>query len=74
MLEEIKKSPVEIIHEISDPVFKTAGRIKTSYRVSLADAIALAEAAVRMGTLVTSDHHEFDIVEQNEPIGFFWIR
>ena len=32
--------------------------------VSLADSIVL----------VTSDHHEFDIVEQREKISFYWIR
>jgi len=33
------------------------------------DACALLDSVI-----VTSDHHEFDIVEQNEAISFQWIR
>ena len=42
--------------------------------ISLADSIALAEAAVIGGHLITADHHELDIVERNESVRFFWIR
>ena len=70
----IRESTIEIIHEISDRVLREAGRLKASYRLSLADAIALAEAAVQEGILVTSDHHELDVIEQNEPIKLLWIR
>jgi predicted nucleic acid-binding protein len=52
-----------------------AGRLKTTYKISLADAIALAEASVSGGILVTADHHEMDKIEQAEPnIKFRWIR
>jgi predicted nucleic acid-binding protein len=74
ILEEIKKSPITIISEITDEVFAKAGRLKASYKISLADSIALAEASASGGTLVTSDHHEFDIIQKSEPIAFYWIR
>ena len=74
MLGTVKKSPVEIIAEISDAVLVEAGRLKTIYKLSLADAIAVAEASVSGCSVVTADHHEFDALESQEPIPFFWIR
>ena len=73
-LASVKKSPIVIISEISDAVFAEAGRLKASYRISLADSIALAEASVSDGTLLTADHHELDMVEKKERIKFYWIR
>jgi len=74
MLSELKKRPIKIKHEISDEVFMEAGRLKASYRISLADSVALAEASVSGGELLTADHHEFDVIEQSEKIKFSWIR
>jgi predicted nucleic acid-binding protein len=74
VVEEIKRSPVRIISEISDVVFAEAGRLKARYKISLADAIALAETSTSGGALVTSDHHEFDVIEKEENIVFVWIR
>ena len=66
--------PVVIIDTISDEVFFEAGRLKSQFRVSLADAIALAEAKTRGAMLVTADHHEFDVIDKKENIKFHWIR
>lgn len=72
---KVKASAIEIIETISADVFKEAGRLKASYRISIADSIALAEASVSGCSLLTSDHHEFDMVEQSESgIKFHWIR
>ena len=60
--------------EFNKAVFKEAGRLKANYKISLADSIALAQAAVSNGALVTADHHEFDAVEKQENIEFEWIR
>jgi predicted nucleic acid-binding protein len=73
-LEEVRQSPIIVNHEISDEIFTEAGRLKANYKISLADAIALAEASVSGGNLLTADHHEFDMIEQNENIAFLWIR
>ena len=40
----------------------------------LANAIALAQAMVLEANFLTSDHHEFDVIEGKEPIRFQWIR
>ena len=74
MLNSVKLTPIEIISEINDAVFSEAGRIKATYRVSLADTIALAESSVSGEALLTSDHHEFDTIEEHEGISFAWIR
>ena len=73
-LEKINKLPVVIIPGISDAVFLEAGRLKATYKISIADAVALAEASVSGATLVTADHHEMNIIDKNEKIRFLWIR
>ena len=74
ILESVINSVVEI-SDISIEVLREAGRIKSDYRrISLADSIALAEASVRGGYLVTSDHQELDIIDSNGIVKFFWIR
>jgi len=70
----VQISSINVIDGLSDFVFREAGRIKTQYKMSLADSIALGEASVLGATILTSDHHEFDIVEQSEKIKFAWIR
>jgi len=70
----VQMSSVNVIDSMSDSVFREAERIKTQYKMSLADSIALGETSVLGATILTSDHHEFDIVEQNEKIKFAWIR
>jgi predicted nucleic acid-binding protein len=74
LITEFLKQPVSINAEISDEIFDEAGRLKATYKISLADSVALAEAAVSGGALLSSDHHEFDMVEKNENIRFEWIR
>ncbi|MHB1654309.1 MAG: PIN domain-containing protein [Desulfitobacteriaceae bacterium] len=70
----ILKQPVNIIDTFSDDVFVEAARLKSKYKMSLADSIALGEAVVKNAVLMSSDHHEFDVVEQQEGIKFDWIR
>ena len=74
VLEKILALPVVVIEKLEDKVFKEAGRLKATYRMSLADSIALAEAKTRKAEILTSDHHEFDVVERNEEIKFYWVR
>ena len=73
-LKKINKLPVVIIPEISDAVFLEAGRLKATYKISIADSVALAETSVSGATLVTADHHEMDVIDRNEKIRFLWIR
>jgi hypothetical protein len=40
----------------------------------MADAIAIAEAVINKGSLVTADHHEIEPVEAAEKINIMWFR
>jgi len=73
-LSMIEKLPVSIRSGLSGNIFMEAGRLKASYRISIADSVALAETSISGGELLTADHHEFDAVEQKEKIRFCWIR
>lgn len=70
----VQQLPIHIISELSNNVFEIAGKIKATYRVSLADSIFVAQGMEKQGLLVTSDHHEFDLLEQKENIKFMWVR
>ena len=74
VLSEVKKRPLTINSEIIDEIFDEAGRLKASYKISLADSFAIAQAIVSGGELMTSDHHEFDPIQGLEAVGFHWIR
>jgi predicted nucleic acid-binding protein len=70
----LKHLPIVFVSEISGPMFKEAGRLKASYKMSLADAIMVAEASILGAAVVTSDHHELDAIDQREDIDFYWFR
>ncbi|MCL1997289.1 MAG: type II toxin-antitoxin system VapC family toxin [Turicibacter sp.] len=72
--ETILQLPITINTEITKTLFKKAGRLKATYKISLADSIAVAQAAILGAKLLTSDHHELDVVEEKEPIEIVWIR
>jgi len=74
LMSDVNQSPIAINREISDEIFLEAGRLKATYKISLADSVALAQAVVSGGSLITSDHHEFDVIESKENISFAWVR
>jgi predicted nucleic acid-binding protein len=70
----MKQMPILLKDTLDDAVLKEAGRIKVSYKLSIADSIAVAETIINHGTLVTSDHHEIEPVEKHEKISVLWFR
>jgi predicted nucleic acid-binding protein len=70
----VESSCIHVINEISSDLMKKAGKIKTTYHLSLADAVAVAQAAQEGAVLITSDHHELDSVDDKKEIKFLWIR
>jgi uncharacterized protein len=74
VLERISNLPIKLINRLQNKVFGEAGRLKATYKISLADSIALAEAIIKKAWLMTSDHHEFDEIEDKEQMNFYWIR
>jgi predicted nucleic acid-binding protein len=73
-LEKIKEFPIEIKIGLNTNGFKEAGRIKSKYKIPLGDSIAVAECIVEKGTLVTSDHNDFEKIETAENININWFR
>jgi predicted nucleic acid-binding protein len=74
LLKDMESSPIRINSEITDEILMRAGKLKATYKVSLADSIGLAETIINEGYFVTADHHELEIVEQKEKIKIVWIR
>jgi predicted nucleic acid-binding protein len=71
----IKDSRIAIVDNISDDMMRYAAMLKNKYRrMSLADAFLLAQAAALNATVVTSDHHELDVIDNAGSIKFMWIR
>jgi PIN domain nuclease of toxin-antitoxin system len=66
--------PLQINDFISNDLLREASRLKVSYKLSLADALALGLASVSAAAIVTADHHEMDSVDEREAIEFCWIR
>ncbi|MCL1829254.1 MAG: type II toxin-antitoxin system VapC family toxin [Oscillospiraceae bacterium] len=73
VVDAVTRSIIEI-SEFDRDIFPIAGRLKASYRISLADSIALGQAIVSGGELITCDHHEFDSVTDKDDACFYWIR
>jgi predicted nucleic acid-binding protein len=72
-VEWIIAGPVSVIDSITVPVMYEAGRLKTSYHCSLADAIGIATAIELSAQFVTSDHHDFEAVEKAEGLSVLWL-
>ena len=74
ILKTIEKSCIIVSEVLTDDIFRQAGKLKAAFKISLADAIALAQAKVDNAIIITSDHHELDSVEKGTDIKFQWIR
>jgi predicted nucleic acid-binding protein len=73
-LAKILNLPLIVVDAFKDDVFKEAGKLKATYKISIADSIALAEAKTRGAQILTADHHEFDLVEKGGEVIFSWVR
>ena len=76
IMEEISKTPLKVISNISQKTYHEAARIKGTHRkLSLADAVGIATAIELSGQFVTSDHHELEAIASKETaLKFFWFR
>lgn len=74
ILKIVEESCIKISDILTNDILRQAGKIKVAHKIALADAIALAQATVDNGIIVTSDHHELDTVERKTNIKFAWIR
>ena len=69
----ILAEPISIVETITYPTMYEAGRFKTSYSMSLADAIACATAKSLGATLVTKDE-ELKAPEQAGELTVLWLN
>ena len=74
MLKAVRRLPIIVDDSLDDNIFFESARLKATYKISLADSIALALSVTRKASIVTADHHEFDKIEKKEKILFEWIR
>jgi PIN domain nuclease of toxin-antitoxin system len=74
LFEQMKKLPIKIQWNIDRNTLETAGKFKINNRMSLADSYVLALAEINNALVVSTDHHEFDAVEKNSILKFFWLR
>ena len=70
----MEQMPITILDTLSNVTFKEAGRLKSKYKLSIADSIAVAESITKDGSLVTADHHEIGPIEIAENINVTWFR
>ena len=66
--------PLALRRDADDAFIQRVGVIKVAERVSFADAFALALAERLQVPLLTTDHHEFDAIEQKGVWRFLWLR
>ena len=71
-MDNLYSSSIVILHDISRDIIQEAGRFKTSYSMSLADAIAAATVKNLAATLVTKDK-ELKAPEEAEEFSVLWI-
>jgi predicted nucleic acid-binding protein len=74
LFKTMKQMPITIKDILTDKIFKEAGRLKSKYKLSLADSIAVAESIINKGSLVTADHREIEPIEIAEKINVTWFR
>jgi uncharacterized protein len=66
--------PLALRRDADDAFIQRVGVVKVAERVSFADAFALALAERLHVPLITTDHHEFDAIEQRGLFRFLWLR
>jgi PIN domain nuclease of toxin-antitoxin system len=74
LFKTIEQMPIKINDTLTNEIFKEAGRLKSKYKLSLADSIAVDESIISKGSLVTADHHEIEPIEVAEKINVTWFR
>lgn len=70
----ISELKITTSYDLSDKVVQDAAYLKSTFRMSLADSVLLGFSKTIKAEVVTSDHHEFDIVESKTKVKFKWIR
>lgn len=74
LFNDIAKLPISIIWTLDVPFLQLVGKYKTSFAISYADSFVLALSEREGGTVISTDHHEFDQVKDTGMLSFYWLR
>ncbi|MFP5039558.1 PIN domain-containing protein [Parasediminibacterium sp. JCM 36343] len=74
ILARLNKMPIVKVKTIDDDYIRKAAYFKANYRISFADSFVLALGNIYNAKIITSDHHEFDKIEQAGESKFEWFR
>jgi predicted nucleic acid-binding protein len=74
LVDDVYGLPLTVVEALDRALMHHAGGFKATYRVSLADSVALGLAQQHNAHLVSSDHHEFDPIDEDGKARFQWIR
>ena len=72
--DDIHLFPINILYTFDESFIKIASKIKAENKLSVIDSFLLAQAKILNAAVITSDHHEFDILETKRLFNFEWYR
>jgi predicted nucleic acid-binding protein len=74
LFDDVAQLPVQVAWRLTPALLAQAGQYKTSERISFADSFVLALATLEKATVISTDHHEFDALDDKALLPFFWLR
>ena len=74
ILNYINKLFITIEYNFNEELLKIAGKLKSNYKISLADSVAASLSISKEAFLLTSDHHEFEVLQKRKELNIEWIR
>ena len=74
IVKDLQDWPINILYGADLELIKSASHFKTKYLISMADAILLGQAQILGAQVITADHHEFDEIDLQKELKFYWIR
>ncbi|HAN77561.1 MAG TPA: hypothetical protein DCQ31_07205 [Bacteroidales bacterium] len=74
VLSNMEELPIIVRWDIDKQLLEIIGKYKVKFKMSYADSYVLAMAEINNAMVVSTDHHEFDAVEKNTELQFFWLR
>lgn len=74
LFETVNELGIQVIWNIDEKLIKVAADFKVNNKMSYADSFVLALAKIYNAQIISTDHHEFDAVEKNSNLKFYWLR
>ncbi len=72
--QDVKQLPIRFEDRIRDQMVYKIGDVKTTYRMSYADAFAVTQAFLSNAELITTDHKEYEPLEKAGVVKIKWLR